>query len=215
MDKKIIDKRKRDDIEEAEINKYTQHCDERKNSGKPKNIKIVQNKKTEIKSKEKVELLKDGVTIIEEKYWELVGDHKFKVDVQSDGTCQAGAKAAALLGLNDKDCKLELAKEENAYLLRNFEIYKDSFAYPHSIKIRIGENMIFKSEEEFKVFLAKNPKAPFMWGDEMQLQITSNMHQVQINVLKISPDGKGTVRSISPDLRLNDKLGKKYEYNNI
>ena len=53
---------------------------------------------------------------IEEKYWELVGDNIYYIYALSDGTCQVGAKAAALLGLNDTECKFEVAREENAYI---------------------------------------------------------------------------------------------------
>ena len=133
----------------------------------------------------------------------------------SDGTCQVGAKAAALLGLNDTECKFEVAREENAYLLNYFDLYKESFSYPHSIKIGLKENMTFKDELEFKTFLALNPKAPFMWGDEMQLQVTSNMHSMNINVLTISPAGEGTVRTILPDSRLNINSENKELYQEI
>ena len=44
-----------------------------------------------------------------------------------------------------------------------------------------------------------------MWGDEMQLQITSNMHKIQINVLKVSTNGDTCIREINPDPRVINK----------
>ena len=41
-----------------------------------------------------------------------------------------------------------------------------------------------------------------MWGDEMQLQITSNMQHVKINVLKVAPNGEGIIHTFKPDTRL-------------
>ena len=161
------------------------------------------------------EKVKEGVKIIEAKYQKLVGDYIFIIDILSDGTCQAGAKAAVLLCLDDKECKLELAREENSYLLNNFEFYKESLSYPHSIKIGLGENMTFQSEADFKTFLALNLKATFMWGDEIQLQITANMHSLRINVLKISPDGEGTLNIILPDSRLDTNSDNTKEYKDI
>ena len=104
--------------------------------------------------------------------------------------------------MKDPEGKIELAKAENKYLLDNFELYKDSFAYPHMIKIGLGKNANVANEEKFKEFLKKNPDAPFMWGDEMQLQITANMHCVRVNVLKVSLNGEGWVRTINPDPRV-------------
>ena len=62
--------------------------------------------------------------------------------------------------------------------------------------------MTAHNENEFKEFLAKNPNAAFMWGDQMQLQITANMHKVKIHVLKISHNGKATVSTVMPDSRI-------------
>ena len=117
--------------------------------------------------------------------------------------------------MKDPEVKIELAKAENKYLLDNFELYKDSFAYPHMIKIGMGKNITVESEEKFKEFLKNNPDAPFMWGDEMQLQITANMHCVQVNVLKVGLNGKGWVRAIHPDSRILNNPIKRNKDNDI
>ena len=44
-----------------------------------------------------------------------------------------------------------------------------------------------------------------MWGDQMQLQITANMHNVNVNVLKVSSTGSASVRQIKPDQRLRNQ----------
>ena len=214
MDEKIIDKRKREDMEEEERRQSKNETDHKEKAAHNENKKT--NKPVEAKQNKQPKkhvIMKEGISVIEEKYWELVGENRFKVDTKSDGTCQVGAKVTALIGVQDQETKLLLAKEENKYLLEHFEIYKESFAYPHVIKIGLGGNMTVKNEDEFKMFLAKNPKAAFMWGDQMQLQITANMHQVKIHVLKISPNGKATVWTVKPDSRLSfqNRVGRKTE----
>ena len=69
----------------------------------------------------------------------------------------------------------------------------------------IWKKVNFRSKDEFKEFLENNKEAPMMWGDEMQLQITANMHNVTVKVLTVSPDGKASVRTIKPDPRLVDQ----------
>ena len=112
------------------------------------------------------------------------------MDAKSDGTCQVDAKTAALLAIKDPEAKMQIAKQETQYLVDNFELYENSFAYPHYMKVGLGKNVCVSNKEEFKEFLEKNPDAPFMWGDQMQLQIAANMHKVRINVLKVSNNGE-------------------------
>ena len=127
QDKKITDKRKREEIKDEEQRQVKIDNDNKKQHKENKETTDSHKKKSEGKSDEKRKnqnfkeqvKMKEGVSIIEEKYWDLVGENRFKIDVKSDGTCQAGAKVAALIGITDQETKLELAKAENKYLLDN------------------------------------------------------------------------------------------------
>ena len=210
MDKKVLEKRKQDDEKEnvffKMINekKDIEKVNEKIESGKYRKQRDILLGTQQHKGDAETEFKTNkGVSIIEEKFWNLVDDHKYKIDATSDGTCQVYAKTAALLSFKDPEIKISLAQEENKYLLENFEVYKESFSYPHTIKVGLGKNVTVNNMGEFKDFLKNNPEAPFMWGDQMQLQITANMQQVKINILKVTPSGKGNIHTIEPDIRLN------------
>ena len=49
----------------------------------------------------------------------------------------------------------------------------------------------------------------------MQLQITANMHCVQVNVLKVCLNGEGWVRAIHPDSRILKNPIKRNKDNDI
>ena len=179
-DKKIMEKRKRDEEEEKAYNQSIKNKEENeivKEKSKCKK-KLVKTKREEVCVKQakiidtSIETsvkTKDGVTLLEKKYWNLVKEHNYKVDTTSDGTCQAGAKTAALIAIQDSDAKMQLAKQENQYLINNFELYENCFAYPHNINVGLGKNVTVNNKNEFKEFLDKISYAPFMRGDQMQL----------------------------------------------
>ena len=145
-DSKILEKRKREDLEEEdnarrkENNKDREENINTKNNSNKRPKDSTEDTRSKHKKFDKIyenktEKVNEKSNIIEPKYWDLVGEYRIKVDATSDGTCQADAKLAALIGMKDPEGKIELAKAENKYLLDNFELYKDSFAYPHMIKI--------------------------------------------------------------------------------
>ena len=159
MDKKILEKKeKKNDLEEESRKKS-----ENEPKVKRKIEKISLDKSNEKKSKEcvggnngkthktektdQIKTEKRGVSILEEKYWNLVGENRFKVGTISDGTYQADANSAALLCFKDPEVKRQVVEEENKYLIQNFSIL-------HKVKIGVGKEIEFKDEETFKTFLA-------------------------------------------------------------
>ena len=120
QDKKITDKRKREEIKDEEQRQVKIDNDNKKQHKEHKETIDSHKKKSEGKSDEKRKnqnfkeqvRMKEGVSIIEEKYWDLVGENGFKIDVKSDGTCQAGAKVAALIGITDQETNLSLQKQK-------------------------------------------------------------------------------------------------------
>ena len=114
-----------------------------------------------------------------------------------------------------------LARQENEYLVENWDFFKEHFVFPHQVKIGGGNKIWFKNHEEFLKFLIMNQEASFMWSDHLQLQITANCYQVKVQVLSVNSKGEGSIQKdpFVPDSRLQKssllpefrKDGKKME----
>ena len=105
IDKKFIEKSKRDDEKEATLLKSIA---QKKELEKVKEKKRMDEPKPDIDDKaysvtENEVKLGKGVSMIETKYWDLVEEHIYKVDAKSDGTCRVDAKLTALLSFKDPE----------------------------------------------------------------------------------------------------------------
>ena len=110
--------------------------------------------------------LPNNVSVIDPKYHHLVGKHILKCASKPNGLCQNTSKATSLF--SDPRRGKDIAEEENKYLLEHFEHFEHGYEWPHTILIGGGSSKTFKNKEEFKNFLADNPKASYMWGDHQQ-----------------------------------------------
>ena len=72
------------------------------------------------------------------------------------------------------------------------------------MKIGGGESRIFQSEEECLQFMIINQESSFMWSGHLQLQITANCYQVNVQVLSVNSRGEGSIQKqpFVPDARL-------------
>ena len=62
------------------------------------------------------------------------------------------------------------------------------------MKIGGGESRVFQNEEEFLQFLIINQDSSFMWSGHLQLQITANCYQVNVQVLSVNSRGEGSIQ---------------------
>ena len=110
-----------------------------------------------------------GVEEINRKFHHLVGEYKVKY---------AGP---------------ELSAHENEYLIQHWDFFKESIAFPHTIKVGGGKSIVFNNENQFQKYLMDYSESNYMWGDHQQLQITANRYNVKINILTVNAEGEGSI----------------------
>ena len=98
----------------------------------------------EVTNKKKI-ILPVSVSEIHPKYQSLVGKHIFKYPSKPDGLCQNTSKTAILF--SDPRRGKDIAEEENKYPPQNFDQFKFSYEWPHTILIGGGKKKTFKNEE--------------------------------------------------------------------
>ena len=62
--------------------------------------------------------------------------------------------------------------------MAHWDFFKESIIFPHVIKVRGGNEVTFKNEEDFHKYLVDDPESNYMWVDHQQLQITANRYNV-------------------------------------
>ena len=90
-------------------------------------------------------------------------------------------------------------------MVENWDLFKESFVFPHNVKIGGGKMKWFDNEREFLEFLIMNQEASFVWAGHLQLQITAKYYQTKVHVLSVDSKGKGVVFTFLPDGRLQHK----------
>ena len=159
------------------------------NSGKKENISKIDDTPQECKGNERkknvlveVSDLK-GINLKETFEKEGLKQENFGIcRVTSDGRC--GAHCIALHVYNDEAKEKEVMKELNAYIVEEWNTYKNHFSFPCSHPIGIGrENVIFESEKDLKLFLETKPDAVHLWVDHPWLQAAAALYQTKIHIL--------------------------------
>ena len=216
MDDKVRQKQKRNDEEDV---LFTTNLLDKEKKRKLEQEIFVKDTKTKNTSKRKYrkkvstekesfpvnhEKWPKGVEEIDPKFHHMVGDTNIKYPGPMNGNCQGASKAALLF--QDPSKGPELSAAENEYLITHWEYFKDFIVFPHTIKVLGGTNITFENEQSFHKYLWENPESNYMWGDHQQLQITSNMYNVKINILTINHNGQGSVlkEPFMPDPRLRE-----------
>ena len=195
QDRKIAAELKRNEEEEVEKERAKEELAIKKNAAK----------KQKARQKKVEDLKKLGITEIDKKLHDLVGKYKYKLNIPGNGSCQASAKAACLLG--DPRAGLQLAIEENAYIVEHWKGYfEKAYTFPHTLILRGGKTKTCKDEDEFLTFLILNPEVSYMWADHQQLQVTANLYNTTVQVLMIDEKGNGRLlhEAFKPDPRLVD-----------
>ena len=207
-DEKVKRKQKRND-EEALLYAEHRRKEEENKRKKEKEDSCAQKQekkkaKTNSHSSKEIYTVNGNIVVeeIDERYHHLVGPNNMKFPGPMNGNCQGASKASVLF--SDPSQGPALSAQENKYLVDHWEYFKDSITFPHSIKVKGGNDVVFNDEKSFIEFLVENPESSFMWGDHQQLQITANRYNVKINVLTIDSKGNGTIfkEPFKPDPRL-------------
>ena len=159
--------------------------------------------KEALKTIKEEELKQRGITKVPEKFNTLVGEYKNLLAIPGSGNCQPSAKAAILL--QDPSRGLELAIEENSYIVEHWDkFFCQFFSFPHEAKLRGGQTKVFITETEFLEFLVLNPEVSYMWADHHQLLVTANQYNTTVQVLTIDQHGNG--RLLQEPIKPNPEL---------
>jgi hypothetical protein len=78
--------------------------------------------------------------------------------VGGDGKC--GARCVAIHTTGTESCAAEIRTNVNRHIIEEWEIYQDSYEYPHHARIG-GGTKIFKKQEELLIFLMHIRKESF------------------------------------------------------
>ena len=78
--------------------------------------------------------------------------------VGGDGKC--GARCVAIHTTGTESCAAEIRTNVNRHIIEEWEIYQDSYEYPHHARIG-GGTKIFKNQEELLIFLMHIRKESF------------------------------------------------------
>ena len=215
QDKKIIEnKRKRDEEEqrtkvereEAErrkIQEEKEKKEEEKLERKKRKSSVKQQKK---RVKKRMSKYPPNVTELPLNVKHLVDEGDLQFLVPPDGACAPNAGAAHFF----KDPKFgpKFRMIMNNFIADKWFYYQQKISFPYTRKIGVkGDFVRFEigEEQKFRQFL-RTKRAAYLWSDNEDLHVMSNLYQIQIMVIttKGEQDSHPTVTWIGPDPELDD-----------
>ena len=102
--------------------------------------------------------------------------------IRVGGRGKCGANCISLLTTGGEEMAEEIAENKNQHIVNNWEIYKESFEFPHTE--RVGNfSRTFMTEDYFLIFLLTEEEASTMWMTHTCMQAVSTMLNVNISIL--------------------------------
>ena len=219
MDKKVIEKQQRIDLNEKEWEeeklarlKNKDEKDKQIKENEHKNNKIAKQRSKDRRRKAAKKLKKEtkfasNVKEVPSNCKKFVNEGDVVYIVPGNGACGPNSGAAHLF--EDEFLGPNLRMKMNHFLAEHYEVYKDIFPCSKEepfVRRLNGENISFNDPEELKKFLKFSQDAGFMWSDSEDFKILSDMYQVKIKIIttKGLTDENPTVNWIFPDKNMSE-----------
>ena len=206
-DEKIRQKKKKEEEEEKnfkKIEKEKENQEQYKKEQKQKQLKkesklVAKMKNVLVKNIHEKTLLKPFLKKVPQQVENLIGEDFLIYPVDGDGAC--GLRSVAAWLYQDPTLGPYLGRNINTNFVKNWNYWKNFFAFPFTREIGIGKQITCESEEQLLDFFLNSKDGAFMWRDNADFAAIANIYQVKIKIITVSHTGDENpiVTCVEPD----------------